>query len=257
MSWRGGKGFFVLSTWIAWASIIIERLSSSLVYLWDQLTVTTVKNTGETGDIHHSDPKCNCELKCVVESFPAVVSKSSSGTLGSSSGGSKWGSFSTIRPTSTAVGSLGSSSDLKRGSLVNPVSVGAPKPKKFFKSRETVAPVIDDDLNFTDSSVSQVRLHLQFGVRFPPFGLWEGSKYYSPVFRRGKIVQLWNCLDFKLHLITELVSGIWMVTWLVLHSDDCKTNHLNIGFQTVRQITWLFKYWALKMWDLGLFRVLL
>ena len=31
---------------------LIEWMSSSLVYLWDQLTVTTVWNTGETGDIY-------------------------------------------------------------------------------------------------------------------------------------------------------------------------------------------------------------
>ena len=30
----------------------MEWMSSSLVYLWDQLTVTTVWNTGETGDIN-------------------------------------------------------------------------------------------------------------------------------------------------------------------------------------------------------------
>ena len=32
-------------------SRIMEWMSSSLVYLWDQLTVTTAWNTGETGDI--------------------------------------------------------------------------------------------------------------------------------------------------------------------------------------------------------------
>ena len=42
---------FHLSTWKAWTSYIVEWMSSSLVYLRDQLTVTTVLNTGETGDI--------------------------------------------------------------------------------------------------------------------------------------------------------------------------------------------------------------
>ena len=44
------KGVFDLFTWKAWTSNIMEWMSSSLVYLWDQLTVTTVWNTGETGD---------------------------------------------------------------------------------------------------------------------------------------------------------------------------------------------------------------
>ena len=30
----------------------MEWMLSSLVYLWDQLTVTTVWNSGETGDTH-------------------------------------------------------------------------------------------------------------------------------------------------------------------------------------------------------------
>ena len=88
--------------------------------------------------------------------FPAVTSKSS-GIVG------KWGSFSSMRPSTTAsIGmGVGSSSDLKRGSSTNAVIAGAPKPKKFFKSREAVAP-IEDDMDFTDSSVSQVSNTLPF-----------------------------------------------------------------------------------------------
>ena len=53
LSCRGRKGVFDLSTWKAWTSNIVEWMSSSLVYLWDQLTVTLVWNTGETGDINY------------------------------------------------------------------------------------------------------------------------------------------------------------------------------------------------------------
>lgn len=94
-------------------------------------------------------------------SLPAVTSKSS-GVVG------KWGSFSSMRLSSTAssIGTgVGSSSDLKRGSSTNAVIAGAPKPKKFFKSREAAAP-IEDDMDFTDSSVSQVSNILSFEFSF-------------------------------------------------------------------------------------------
>jgi hypothetical protein len=87
--------------------------------------------------------------------FPAVASKSSSGIVG------KWGSFSSMRPsTASSHNVVGSSSDLKRGSASCDVSAGAPKPKKFFKSRETVVPLPEDDdeLSFNDNVVSKVRL---------------------------------------------------------------------------------------------------
>ena len=87
--------------------------------------------------------------------FAAVASKSSSGIVG------KWGSFSSMRPsTGSSHNVVGSSSDLKRGSASCDVSAGAPKPKKFFKSRETVAPVPDDDdeISFKDNVVSKVTL---------------------------------------------------------------------------------------------------
>jgi hypothetical protein len=79
----------------------------------------------------------------------AVASKSSSGVVG------KWGSFSSVRPAASA------SSDLKRSGLgAASAAIGAPKPKKFFKSRDTTAaPAEDDDdeITFKDSLVSKVR----------------------------------------------------------------------------------------------------
>ena len=46
----------------------MEWISSSLVYLWDQLTVTTVWNTEETGDIyaHIMDDYFNMTDKVLV-----------------------------------------------------------------------------------------------------------------------------------------------------------------------------------------------
>ena len=41
-----------LSTWKAWTSKIMDWMSSSLLYLLDQLTVAAVGNTWEIGDIY-------------------------------------------------------------------------------------------------------------------------------------------------------------------------------------------------------------
>ena len=46
----------------SWTSNIMEWMSSSSVYLWDQLTVTTIWNTGENGDIYLSKNSIQCNL---------------------------------------------------------------------------------------------------------------------------------------------------------------------------------------------------
>ena len=82
----------------------------------------------------------------------AVASKSTSGVVG------KWGSFSSIRPTQNV--------DLKRTSTsTNDVSSGAPKPKKFFKSRDVPSAAAEDDddeISFKDNVVSKVMLRLSW-----------------------------------------------------------------------------------------------
>ena len=93
-------------------------------------------------------PMCKVKHKkyFAIVVFSAVASKSSGGIVG------KWGSFSSVRPAYSA-------SDLKRASSSsNDVSVGAPKPKKFFKSRDVTTPAADDDdeVSFKDAVVSKV-----------------------------------------------------------------------------------------------------